>query len=177
MTMAPKRPRRATPTVTRAGGKAAAAAGERVEKRGPPTNGIGFSVTLPMDHEHAIARLADGLKAEGFGILTRTDVQSTFREKLGLAFRPYWLIGVCNPALAHRALAADPEAGLLLPCGVTVEEVDEGHTLVRVADPMRMLPGGRLRRRPDLVKVAHEAGAALERVVHGLAAHARAVIL
>ncbi len=177
MTTTRKRPSHAARTSSRAGGKTVIAAGERTKKRIRRTSEIGFSVTLPMDHEHAIARLADGLKAEGFGILTRTDVQATFREKLGVAFRPYWLIGVCNPALAHRALEADPEAGLLLPCGVTVEEVDGGHTLVRVADPMRMLPGGRMRRRPELVKVAHEAGAALERVVNGLAAHARAVIL
>lgn len=177
MTTTRKRPLQAARTNPRAGGKKAGAAGERTNKRFRRTSGIGFSVTLPMDHEHAIARLADGLKAEGFGILTRTDVQATFREKLGLAFRPYWLIGVCNPSLAQRALAADPEAGLLLPCGVTVEEVDGGQTLVRVADPMRMLPGGGMRRRPELVKVAHEAGAALERVVNGLAAHARAVIL
>jgi uncharacterized protein (DUF302 family) len=138
---------------------------------------LGFRVTLPVDHERAIARLTDGLKAEGFGVLTRTDVQATLKEKLGVEFRPYSLIGVCNPTLAHRALLADPEAGLLLPCSVTVEEVSGGHTLVRVADPVQMLPAGELQRRPELVKIAHEARAGLARVVDTLAAHAGAVIL
>lgn len=179
--------------VMREAGKAALAAGAAVlaartikeagallegrarKRQGPEP--ISFSVTLPVDQEQAVARLTDGLKAEGFGILTRIDVQQTFREKLGTSFRPYLILGVCNPNLAHRALAAVPEAGLLLPCTVTVEEAPGGSTLVRIADPTAMLAIGDLGRQPELAAVARQARAHLERVVATLTAHAGAVIL
>ena len=77
------------------------------------TKSLGFEVELPITLEAAIARLGEALKVEGFGVLTRIDVDSTLREKLGVTFRPYSILGVCNPPLAHRALEHDARAGLL----------------------------------------------------------------
>lgn len=138
---------------------------------------LGFSVTLPIDPERAIARLADALRAEGFGIITRTDLHTTFREKLGVSFRPYVLLGVCHPTLAHRALSADPEAGLLLPCTATVEDAGGGMTIVRVADPKALLGAPAVRRRPAVMALAREARRRLEGAMASLSAHAGAAIL
>lgn len=100
---------------------------------------LGFEVMLPMRHADAIPVVRDALKAEGFGVLTEIDVKATFREKLDKDFRPYTILGACNPPLAHAALSADPAVGLLLPCNVTVEETDAGHSIVRLTDPEAML--------------------------------------
>lgn len=127
-----------------------------------------FSVTLSAPYEEALDRLTEALKAEGFGILTRIDVQDTFRQKLGADFRKYLILGACNPQLAHRALTARAEAGLLLPCTVTVEETAEGGARVRIADPDTMLNVGDLASDPELARVAAEARARLERVAEAL---------
>jgi|SRR5581483_277396 uncharacterized protein (DUF302 family) len=100
---------------------------------------IGFEVTLPLPCAKAIPVVRDALKAEGFGVLTEIDVRATFKEKLGKEFRPYVILGACNPPLAHAALTADATVGLLLPCNVTVEEMDATHSTVRLADPEMML--------------------------------------
>ncbi len=127
-----------------------------------------FSVTLSAPYEEALDRLTEALKAEGFGILTRIDVQDTFRQKLGADFRKYLILGACNPQLAHRALTARAEAGLLLPCTVTVEETADGGARVRIADPDTMLNVGDLASDPELARVAAEARARLERVAEAL---------
>ena len=116
-----------------------------------------------------MARLTHALAAEGFGIVTRADLQATFREKLGLTYRPYLILGVCNPSLAHRALEADPEAGLHLPCPVTIEADPAGGTVVRIADPAALAADG------ALAPVAAEAHDLLGRVAEHLRTHARTI--
>jgi uncharacterized protein (DUF302 family) len=99
-----------------------------------------FHVELDLDYEAALARTRDALKAEGFGVITEIDMRSTFQEKLGVEFRRYTILGACNPGFAIRALTADPEMGLLLPCNVIVyETADEGGSMVSLVDPLAML--------------------------------------
>jgi len=88
--------------------------------------------------EQAVERVTEALKGEGFGILTKIDVQATFKEKLDLEHRPYVILGACNPQLAHQALSADDTIGLLLPCNVVVAATDEGSE-VAIARPKAML--------------------------------------
>ena len=97
---------------------------------------IAFEVTVPAPYEKAIEKTAEALKTEGFGILTRIDVKQTLKEKLNADFRPYAILGACNPPLAHRALQAETEIGLLLPCNVIVYEVSDGKTRVSAINPV-----------------------------------------
>ncbi|HEY7682593.1 MAG TPA: DUF302 domain-containing protein [Gemmatimonadales bacterium] len=138
---------------------------------------LGFEVRLALDVERADARLTDVLRSEGFGVLTRIDVQATLREKIGAEFRPYLILGACNPQLALRALSADAEAGLMLPCNATVEQAPEGGSVVRIADPAMMLRVGSMRYDPVLREVAAEARHRLQRVAEVLKAHGEAVVL
>ena len=87
--------------------------------------------------EEALDRVADALKANGFGVLTKIDVKETLKKKIDVDFRPYVILGACNPKLAHKALQGEPYIGLLLPCNVVVQEV-EGGALVSFADPKAM---------------------------------------
>jgi uncharacterized protein (DUF302 family) len=87
--------------------------------------------------EEALDRVTDALKANGFGVLTKIDVKETLKKKIDVDFRPYVILGACNPKLAHKALQGEPYIGLLLPCNVVVQEV-EGGTLVSFADPKAM---------------------------------------
>lgn len=87
--------------------------------------------------EAGIDRVTEALKANGFGVLTKIDVQQTLKDKLGVDFRPYVILGACNPRLAHRALQGEPHIGLLLPCNVVVQDA-EGAVLVSFADPASM---------------------------------------
>ncbi len=153
---------------------AAGFAGRAIQKRlkARRAGSIGTAIHLPVDMELATARVTDALRNEGFGVLTRIDIQATFREKLGAEIRPYQILGACNPGLAQRALDADREAGLLLPCNVTLEEVEEGGTMVRIADPAAMLQVGELKANPVIREVAQEAGDRLRRVESHLAASA-----
>lgn len=102
---------------------------------------LSFQVVLPTEIEASITTLAAALKEQGFGILTRIDTHKIFKEKLGEDTRPFVILGVCNPALAHRALGVNPSVGLFLPCKVTVEEVSDG-TLISVLDPEVILSNG-----------------------------------
>lgn len=122
-------------------------------------------LALPLDA--ALDATTAALKAEGFGVLTKIDVQATLKEKLGESFDPYLILGACNPSLAHRALTADGDMGLLLPCNVTLHEI-EGETTVSIVDPNAMLAvaGGNA----AIAEVAREAGVHLQRVVDSLAA-------
>ena len=87
--------------------------------------------------DQALERVAEALKANGFGVLTKIDVKDTLKKKIDVDFRPYVILGACNPKLAHRALQGDPSIGLLLPCNIVVQEA-EGGALVSFADPKAM---------------------------------------
>jgi uncharacterized protein (DUF302 family) len=130
---------------------------------------VSFEIHLPDTFDRAIERVTAALKTEGFGILTRIDVHTTLKEKLGAEFRPYAILGACNPPLAHRALEHDAEAGLMLPCNVTVEADPHGRgSVARIADPRMMLSVGSFAQDPVLASVADEARSRLERVATAL---------
>ncbi len=126
---------------------------------------LGLTVKLHTDYETALQKVTDALKAEGFGVLTEIDVKATLKKKLDVDFRPYKILGACNPPLAYRALTAAPEIGLLLPCNVTVAQVDDGIE-VGIIDPLGMMG---FVQHPDLEPVAEEARQRLERVAKALA--------
>lgn len=157
-------------------GAAADEALRAIRRRGSAGR-LGFEVRLAEDHAQAIMRVTEALKEEGFGILTRIDVHVTLKEKIGVDFRPYTILGACNPPLAYRAISAEPETGLLLPCNVTVEHEAGGGSLVRITDPVAMLQFGRLRENPVMGEVATEATERLNRVRHALEPHRARVVL
>ena len=130
---------------------------------------MGFEVHLDLPYEAAVDKVVAALKIEGFGVLTRIDVRATMKEKLGEDFRPYVILGACNPPLAYKALSADPLMGLMLPCNVTVEADPQGGSLARLVNPETMLATGDLRQNESLRAVAEEARARLERVACALA--------
>ncbi len=102
------------------------------------TSSYTLNATTELPFDETVARVRDELTAEGFGILCEIDVQATLREKLGEEIEPYLILGACNPPLAHRALAAEPDLGVLLPCNVVVYE-RHGMTHVSAVDAERML--------------------------------------
>ena len=118
---------------------------------------------MEVSHNEAIACVTEALKAEGFGVLTRADVDQAFRDKIGVEFRPYTILGACNPKLAHVALSSKPEIGLMLPCNVTVEAVDDG-CLVRIVNPITMMKMGNLETDEAILDVACEETERLQRV-------------
>jgi uncharacterized protein (DUF302 family) len=130
---------------------------------------LGFYVKMSVPYEAAIEKATEALKAEGFGVLTRIDVQATLKEKLGKDFRPYVILGACNPSLAHRVLSTNPIVGLLLPCNVTVEERTDG-VWVSIVNPDVMMSVGGLAEDAGVCGVAAEARARLERVAEALKA-------
>ncbi|MDP2955891.1 MAG: DUF302 domain-containing protein [Longimicrobiales bacterium] len=126
----------------------------------------GFKKTLNASVDEADARVREELKKEGFGVLTEIDVRSTLKQKLGVDFRPYRILGACNPPLAHRALTEEVDIGLLLPCNVVVYAGDEaGTSVVAVLDPVRQLG---LTGRSDLVPLAEDVKARMKRVLDAL---------
>jgi uncharacterized protein (DUF302 family) len=125
---------------------------------------IAFTVQLKESYESAVKKVTDALKTEGFGILTTIDVKAAMKEKLGEEFRPYVILGACNPALAHKALSHMPEIGLMLPCNVTVEETATGEVTVRIIDPVAMMSMGGWGEDEVLREVAAEAGRKLSHV-------------
>lgn len=128
----------------------------------------GLEVMLPLPLDAAINRVTQALQAEGFGVLTRIDVHETLKKKIGVEFRPYVILGACNPALAHKALSARADVGLMLPCNVTVEEATPGLAVVRIADPDIMMTVGDLATSAALREVGGEARSRLLRVAAAL---------
>jgi uncharacterized protein (DUF302 family) len=125
----------------------------------------GKAVTTPLSYDDAIERVKALLKDEGFGVLCDIDVSKTLHEKIGAEFRPYRILGACNPSFAHRALQAEPQLGLLLPCNVVVQSVD-GATVVSAIDAGALLS---VVGRPELGEVADEVNRHLGRVLDRIA--------
>jgi uncharacterized protein (DUF302 family) len=132
------------------------------------SQGLGIDVELPLPVEDAVRMVRDALKQEGFGVLTEIDLQAAFREKLGREFRPYLILGACNPPLAFAAINADPSIGLLLPCNVTVESAGERRTIVRLTNPEALLSSVTLESSGELQSVARDAGSRMARVAEAL---------
>ncbi len=126
---------------------------------------VGKQINLgSVSFDVAIERVTTALAHEGFGILSRIDMSATLKKKLGVDFRPYTILGACNPPLAHKALSAVPEVGLLLPCNVVVEEID-GEVHASIADPMGLLAQ---LDHEGLVEVACEVAEKIDRVLLAL---------
>jgi uncharacterized protein (DUF302 family) len=121
----------------------------------------GFNIQLKAGFADAVQRVTEALKTEGFGVLTDIDVQATMKAKLGIDGKPYRILGACNPPLAHKAISADPDIGLLLPCNVVVREDAEGKIIVGFMDPIAVL---KLTDNPGITEIAKDVRARLERV-------------
>jgi uncharacterized protein (DUF302 family) len=102
---------------------------------------IGFRLTVNLAFEDALSKVKAELKKEGFGILTEVDVQATLKKKLDKDIRPYQILGACNPPLAHKALQAEPQIGLMLPCKFIVYVDEDDKTVVSAVDPVKMMAG------------------------------------
>tara|TARA_R110000737_G_scaffold327084_3_gene341132 strand:- start:7801 stop:8187 length:387 start_codon:yes stop_codon:yes gene_type:complete len=117
-----------------------------------------------VSFEEAIQKVTDGLKEEGFGILTEIDVQATLKEKLDEDFRPYRILGACNPPFAHKALLAEDKIGIMLPCNVIVQQKDDGVAVAAVDPVASMQAVGN----KDLGKIAEEIQSKLKSVIENL---------
>ena len=124
-----------------------------------------FNKTLDLPFDAAIERVTEELKKEGFGILTEIDVAATLKKKLDVDFRPYRILGACNPPFAHKALSAEPHIGIYLPCNVIVQDAGDGKTDVAAVDPLVAM--SRVEN-PSLEPVAKEIQARLMRVIENL---------
>jgi uncharacterized protein (DUF302 family) len=125
---------------------------------------FGRVVETALSYGDAIERVRELLKEQGFGVLCEIDVAQTLREKSGVSFRPYMILGACKPQLAHRALSEEAQLGLLLPCNVVVQEVNS-RTVVSAVDAQAMLG---VVGNSALTPIADEANAALALVLDGI---------
>jgi uncharacterized protein (DUF302 family) len=129
------------------------------------TTRYGFGRTLDLAYEEAVERTREALASEGFGVLTEIDISATLKKKLDVDFPPYMILGACNPPLAHRALTAERDIGLLLPCNVVVRAEGEGRSTVAVMDPEAALG---LTGNAEIEPLAREVRERLERVLSRL---------
>ncbi len=126
----------------------------------------GFKRTVNLTPDEADKKVREELHKEGFGVLTEIDVKATLKQKLGVDFRPYRILGACNPQLAHQALSAETDIGLLLPCNVVVYEGEEEETsVVGILDPVVQLG---VTGRDDINHLADEVRTRLSRVLDAL---------
>jgi uncharacterized protein (DUF302 family) len=121
----------------------------------------GFDITVSGTMDEVVNKVIEALKTEGFGVLTEIDVKATLKKKLDIDRKPYRILGACNPSLAHQALEAEPDIGLLLPCNVVVREEDDGSITVGFMDPAAVLG---IVNRDEITKLGTEVRSKLERV-------------
>ncbi len=122
------------------------------------------SRTLDTDMDSAITRVTEALKAEGFGIITEIDIKETFRKKLDVDFRPYRILGACNPNFAYKALSMEDKVGTMLPCNVIVQQLDKGVEVAAVSPMASMASIDN----PELSGIAEEVEKRLAHVVASL---------
>lgn len=131
-----------------------------------PHTSYGFGLKVQLPYAEAVERVKAALKEQGFGVLTEIDVKKTLKEKRGVDFRPYIILGACNPPLAHQALTLEPDIGLLLPCNVVVYEAGDGESIVEALDPEAALG---IVGNPALHPIAREAKERLQKALASLA--------
>ena len=125
----------------------------------------GFSTTVSMPFDDAIAKVTEELQKEGFGVLTEINVKAVMKKKLDIDKKPYTILGACNPVLANKAITAEPDIGLLLPCNVLVREEDNGEVTVAFMDPQSVLT---LVQKEGIQELAGEVRERLQRVMAAL---------
>jgi uncharacterized protein (DUF302 family) len=121
--------------------------------------------TVGYSFEEAIEKVTEELKKEGFGVLTEIDVQATLKKKLDVDFRKYKILGACNPPIAHKALEAEPNIGVLLPCNVVVQEADEGRVRVSFVNPLDSMQSVQ---NENLGEIAGQVSAKLSKVLENI---------
>jgi uncharacterized protein (DUF302 family) len=124
-----------------------------------------FSTILSSEMEPAIEKVTEALAASGFGVLTQIDVAATLKKKIDVDFRPYMILGACNPGFAHKALLAEDKIGTMLPCNVIIQQIGEGKVEVSAVDPMASMKAVE---NPDLGTIATEVQAMLKDVIDNL---------
>ena len=124
-----------------------------------------FSKTISMPFAQAIQHVTDALAGKGFGVLTTIDVRATLKKKLDVDFRPYTVLGACNPQFAHKALQSEDKIGTMLPCNVVVQDVGGGQVEVSAVDPVASMAAID---NPKLAPIAAEVRDLLKQVVAGL---------
>jgi uncharacterized protein (DUF302 family) len=124
-----------------------------------------FAKTLETDFNDAVQRTTEGLKQEGFGIITEIDVRNTFKNKIGVDFRDYRILGACNPQLAHEALRIEDKVGTMLPCNVVVQDLGAGKIEIAAIDPVASMMAID---NPELKRAAEQVRDKLRRAVQGL---------
>jgi uncharacterized protein (DUF302 family) len=124
-----------------------------------------FDKTLDVPFDKAVERVRDALSAEGFGVLTEIDVSATLKTKIDVDFRPYIILGACNPGLAHKALSAEDRIGVMLPCNVVVQEKSPGQSDVSAVDPVASMSAVD---NPDLGGIADAVRGKLRAVIDAL---------
>jgi len=127
-----------------------------------------FECRLDLPLSEAIEKLTDALKNEGFGVLTRIDVHEVLKKKIDADFKPYVILGVCNPHLAHRALIQNSDVGMMLPCPITVEADSGSSSIVHIGNPGVFINFGEFAEDAELRSVASEAKEKLEQAARAL---------
>lgn len=124
-----------------------------------------FSKQLEMPFDQAVQHVTEALATKGFGVLSTIDVQATMKKKLNVEFRPYTILGACNPEFAHKALQSEDMIGTMLPCNVVVQEMSKGSVEVSAVDPVASMTAVK---NPRLATIAGEVRDLLKQVVSGL---------